>query len=158
MTSERIGRRRLMAGGIVGVGLAWLWFAGAVQASELDRGVLITTSGEHSIQVELAITAEQRATGLMHRTDIPPDYGMLFDFSDRGGRVAMWMKNTPTSLDMLFLDESGRIMQIAADTEPYSTEVIFGQGQVYAVLEMVAGSVETYGIATGDRLDHPLFE
>jgi uncharacterized protein len=82
---------------------------------------------------------------------------MLFDF-ETPQRVTMWMKNTPLSLDMLFIDARGVIVRIAARTRPFSTEIIDSGQPVLAVLEVNAGITRKVGIAIGDRVEHRMFE
>ncbi len=104
----------------------------------------------------MAKTNEQRATGLMYRKSLPDGQGMLFDFAPEQ-EVAMWMKNTYVSLDMIFIRADGRIHRIAERTKTESTDIIPSGGPVRAVLEVVAGTAQKYGIAVGDKVGHPLF-
>lgn len=113
--------------------------------------------GRHAFTVHVADTAETRGRGLMFVTRLDPDRGMLFDF-ERPQRIGMWMKNTPLSLDMLFIDAAGRITQVEARTRPFSTDVIDSREAVLAVLEINGGIAAKLGIAVGDRVEHPLFE
>jgi uncharacterized protein len=69
----------------------------------------------------------------------------------------MWMKNTPLSLDMLFIDQHGVIARIEARTKPFSTEMIVSGSEVRAVLELAGGTARKRGIAAGDRVVHRLF-
>ncbi|MEE8394039.1 MAG: DUF192 domain-containing protein, partial [Rhodospirillales bacterium] len=82
--------------------------------------------------------------------------GMLFDFK-KTQPVAMWMKNTLISLDMLFIAADGRIVGIARHTVPMSLKTIFSPAPVRGVLEIGAGISEKLGIGTGDRVIHPVF-
>jgi uncharacterized membrane protein (UPF0127 family) len=86
---------------------------------ELPKEALsvLTQHGEHSFRVEVARDAEALRRGLMFRTELPAHTGMLFGFP-RQQRVSMWMKDTLISLDMLFIDASGAITDIAARTTP----------------------------------------
>ena len=84
----------------------------AVHAPAAEQGTLeiVTKTGVRPFSVELAVTDEERAKGLMFRKDMPEGYGMLFDFK-QDQIVTMWMKNTYVSLDMSdhthkFLDKS----------------------------------------------------
>jgi uncharacterized membrane protein (UPF0127 family) len=99
---------------------------------------------------------EGRSRGLMFRRSMPADHGMLFDF-EQVAPVAMWMKNTYLSLDMLFIRPDGTIARIAADTEPQSTRVIPSGEPVLAVLELNAGTAARLGIKAGDWVKHPTF-
>jgi uncharacterized membrane protein (UPF0127 family) len=102
--------------------------------------------------VELAVSADQRAQGLMNRKEMAADHGMLFDFG-LTRRVAMWMKNTYLPLDMLFIAEDGTISRIAADTVPQSEAIIDSREPVHFVLELNAGTAARLGIASGDKVE-----
>ncbi len=115
------------------------------------RGELLLTTvdgQEHLIDVELAITREQRTHGLMFRETVPPGTGMLFHYQPPAW-VVMWMKNTPASLDMLFADEAGVIFRIVERTTPYSLEHIPAGAPTSYVLELSAGAAERKGITPG---------
>ncbi len=106
--------------------------------------------------VELAETPEHRAKGLMFRTELADNRGMLFDFKETRS-VSMWMKNTPLSLDMIFTDDKGTVLYIARNTVPFSEDIITPGMPVYAVLEVKAGTALRLGIEPGDRLVTPVF-
>lgn len=119
---------------------------------------IVTAGGErHVFTAYLADTEEARARGLMYVTRLDPDRGMLFDF-ETPRHVQMWMKNTPLSLDMLFIDAQGIIARIEARTRPFSTDLISSGSAVRAVLELNGSVTEKLGIAAGDRVVHRLFE
>ena len=111
--------------------------------------------GRFSFTVELAVTSEQQAQGLMFRESMAPDAGMLFVF-DRVRQAAFWMKNTLIPLDMLFIGADGRIVNIAERTTPLSTESVPSAAPVQAVLEINGGLSRMLGIAPGDRVIHEL--
>lgn len=111
----------------------------------------------HNFRVELADTPEKRAQGLMHRLTLKPDEGMLFDF-EREQMVSMWMHKTYLPLDMLFINDDGRIVHIAHDTTPLSTTKIPSVRPASAVLEINGGLASELGIKIGDRILHTLFE
>lgn len=124
----------------------------------VGRLTIETAPGEsHEFSVELARTTEQMAQGLMFRTRLAADAGMLFDL-DPPRRVSMWMKNTPIPLDMLFIAADGRIVAIAADTTPQSLELIDPGVAVRAVLELSAGTAARLSIEAGDFVRHGWFE
>ena len=81
---------------------------------------------------------------------------MLFDFKVTQP-VTMWMKNTPVSLDMLFITANGTIVNIVSGTQPFSLEYITSDGPVRAVLEVLAGTAKILGIHKGDRVVHDIF-
>ena len=117
---------------------------------------IVTKTGVQVFSVEVATTEQEKETGLMYRKELADGKGMLFDFSPEQ-EVSMWMKNTYISLDMIFIRADGRILRIAENTEPLSTKIIPSRGLAKAVLEVVAGTAQKYGIAPGDRVGHPLF-
>jgi uncharacterized protein len=127
--------------------------AGAAEEGTLE---IATKSGVRIFAIELAVTDEERAQGLMFRKELPEGRGMLFDFK-REQPVSMWMKNTLIPLDMLFITGDGRIARIAENTEVRSERVISSGVPVLAVLEVIAGTAKKYGIAPGDRVNHPIF-
>src|SRR5438270_7588991 len=101
-------------------------------------------------------TPEENARGLMERTHLPHDRGMLFDFKQQQP-VNMWMKNTYLPLDMVFIRADGTVARIAADAEPLSTRVIPSGEPVLSVLELNAGTAAKLGIRAGDQVEHSLF-
>ena len=128
-------------------------------AAAFERGTLIieTEAGaSHRLEVEIALDPADRSRGLMFRESMPADHGMLFDF-ERPQQVTMWMRNTILPLDMLFIEETGRIAWVAADTKPFSEELIEAPTPVRAVLELNAGTAKRLGIAPGARVVHELF-
>ncbi|MCK1360332.1 DUF192 domain-containing protein [Bradyrhizobium sp. 199] len=127
--------------------------AGAASFQPLE---IVTKNGVQVFSVEMATTEEEKQTGLMHRKELADGKGMLFDFHPEQ-EISMWMKNTYVSLDMIFIGANGRILRIAENTEPMSTKIISSKGPARAVLEVVAGTAQKYGIRPGDRVGHPLF-
>jgi uncharacterized membrane protein (UPF0127 family) len=131
--------------------------AAVAQEAALEPLEIVTSSGTHQFSVEVMRTDEQRARGLMHRRFMAQDRGMLFDFK-REEPVAMWMKNTYLSLDMVFIDKSGKVVNVAENTEPLSERIVPSSGPVLAVLELNAGTARRIGLKAGDRLRHSLFK
>lgn len=138
----------------------WLLVSFACSACDAkDRQLLCIRSLEgetHKFRVELAVTAEARRQGLMHRTDLAEGQGMLFDFETQQP-VSMWMKNTPLSLDMLFIAESGRILRIERETTPFSLRSIHSGRPARGVLEILGGTADRLNIRVGDHVLHPIF-
>lgn len=117
---------------------------------------IVAAGGVYPFEIEMVRTDQQRASGLMYRCEVPPGRGMLFDFEgDR--EVAMWMRNTFVSLDMLFIRADGRIAHIAENTEPLSERIVSSGGPVRAVLEVAAGTARMLGLKPGDRVGHSMF-
>ena len=124
---------------------------------ETDALSIETEDGRrYPFTVELALTREQQARGLMFREEMAPDHGMLFLF-DSVRPVSFWMRNTPLSLDMLFIAADGTIVNIAEQTTPLSDQSYPSDGPVRAVLEVNAGLTALLGIEPGDRLIYEAF-
>jgi uncharacterized membrane protein (UPF0127 family) len=117
---------------------------------------IISASGPHRFKVELAETPQQMTQGLMFRTSLAPDAGMLFDYRQPTA-ATMWMRNTLIPLDMLFVDARGRIVNIHERAVPQSDDVIAAAEPVRAVIELNGGTAERLGIEPGDRVVHPIF-
>ncbi|HEY8124182.1 MAG TPA: DUF192 domain-containing protein [Methylocystis sp.] len=118
---------------------------------------IVTATGEHDVKVEIADTPKARARGLMFRKSMPADHGMLFEFKAEGP-VSMWMRNTYIPLDMVFIGRDGRVVGVAADTEPMSERIIASPGPAYAVLELNAGAARKMSLAPGDQVRHRMFK
>ncbi len=118
---------------------------------------ILTKTGIRVFNVEMAVTPEQQRIGLMFRKEVADGEGMLFDFG-ASRPVAMWMENTIVSLDMIFIRADGTIANIAKGTTPFSRQTVESQGPVKAVLEIVAGAADRYGIAAGDKVSHRIFK
>ncbi len=128
--------------------------AGATQAASeagLDQITLCLRSGNktRSFTVEMARTPQQQNQGLMFRTELADDKGMLFPFAQP--RIAsFWMRNTLIPLDIIFIGSDGRIVNIAENTTPYSLEPVVSVAPVAAVLELRGGLTAQLGIKAGD--------
>ena len=148
--------RQLVIFALAGVVPAAGAMAGEHAPFQMSEAALVTERGRFVFAVEMALTPAQQAQGLQGRRSLAPSAGMLFDFGDTRP-VAMWMKNTPLSLDMLFIDEVGVVVNIARDTTPLSLRTIPSAAPVRAVLELNAGTARRLGAKPGDRVLHPLF-
>ncbi|KQN03497.1 hypothetical protein ASE82_05120 [Sphingomonas sp. Leaf230] len=113
-----------------------------------------SANGTHAFKVESAKTEAEQARGLMFRTDLKPDGGMLFwPYPAKGGEPVVanfWMKNTPSPLDILYIRADGTIARIAENTVPFSEQPIPSGEPVGAVLELMGGRAAELGIAEGD--------
>ena len=155
-----MNRRHLLAA--LAAVTAWQSFRARAQTGpqpELpkEKLVIVTHDGQrHEFNVEMALTEEQQVTGLMFRPSVPADGGMLFDWGvDRD--TLMWMKNTISSLDMLFITADGTIHAIAENTVPRSLATISSNGQVRAALELAAGTAARLDIRVGDKVEQRIF-
>jgi uncharacterized protein len=135
----------------------WLWLALTVSAVAAERSALtvVTAKGEHVFQVEVADTNETRAQGLMFRTEMAADAGMLFDFKTEQP-VYFWMKNTYLPLDMIFIRANGSVARIEANTVPLSERSVPSGSPVRYVLEINAGRAAQIGLKPGDVVRHPI--
>lgn len=115
-----------------------------------------TRGGPRAFRVELARTPHEQERGLMYRTDLPDDGGMLFAPYPADGsgprEASFWMHNTPSALDILYIRRNGTIARIAANAEPFSETPIASGEPVVAVLEIPGGRAAALGIAVGDRV------
>lgn len=107
--------------------------------------------GIHMIQAEAAVTPAQREQGLMYREKMGPNQGMVFLF-ESATTICMWMKNTPLPLSVAFIDEQGKIVNIA-DMQPHSTESHCGKKPVKYALEMNQGWFQQKNIKPGTLVD-----
>lgn len=152
--TERIGRilRALVAASV----LAWSLLPTSARAIAIEPIEIVTATGSHILRVEVARTQKEREKGLMFRASLPEDGGMLFDFH-REREVSMWMKNTPLSLDMIFVARDGRVVSLALGATPFSERIISSGAPALAVIELSAGTAKRLAIAVGDRVRHPMF-
>jgi uncharacterized membrane protein (UPF0127 family) len=118
---------------------------------------LVVESGAKRLtfKVELAASGQAQMKGLMFRTALGDDEGMLFPAPVPEQR-SFWMKNTPLSLDIIFVGPDGRISNIAANTVPYSLDSVRSKGPASAVLELRAGRAAALGIVPGDKVSWKL--
>jgi len=109
-----------------------------------------------NFNVELAKTRAQQARGLMHRTEMAKDAGMLFIFDDEDERT-FWMKNTLIPLDMLFVAKDGEIHHIHHNARPQDLTHITSEREAMAVFEINGGMSDKLGISAGDFIIHETF-
>jgi uncharacterized membrane protein (UPF0127 family) len=113
-----------------------------------------TASGVHAFRVWIAADDESRQRGLMFVRELPRDRGMLFLF-EQPEQLGFWMKDTYLSLDLVFIDAAGTVLNIAAEAEPRSLAPIRSRGEAIAVLELLAGTARAIGLKPGDRVSLP---
>jgi uncharacterized protein len=125
-------------------------------AMETEQLTIDTASGPVRFTVEIADDDAERRRGLMFRDPLPDDRGMLFEFQEPE-MASFWMRNTPSSLDIIFISPDGRILNIAERTTPYSEQGIPAAGLTGGVLEIRGGRARELGIVAGNRVRHPFF-
>jgi uncharacterized membrane protein (UPF0127 family) len=111
---------------------------------------IATKRGTHNFRVEVAATPAEQQKGLMFRTAMGPDEGMIFPNAVPQTR-SFWMKNTVIPLDIIYIGPDRRVLNIAAGV-PYSTDPLPSTGPVINVLELNAGRAAALGIAPGDAV------
>jgi hypothetical protein len=121
--------------------------------SAVPRGWVIFRDGT-KVSVEIAATPARRQMGLMFRTHLPSNEGMIFVF-DQPGPYAFWMKNTLIPLDMLWLDGGGRVVSIATAVPPCKTDPCPNyppDANAMYVVEVASGFAKAHGVKVGDAL------
>jgi len=103
------------------------------------------------LDIEIALTQEQQEKGLKHREDIQAGGGMIFPMIPPR-MPSFWMKDTPTSLDLVFIRNDGSIARIIENTEPGSMTPLFAESPVAAVLELRAGGAAAHSIDAADHV------
>jgi uncharacterized protein len=103
------------------------------------------------IAIEIAESGADQATGLMYRRSLPDRGGMLF-IDQTPSMRSFWMKNTALSLDIIFLEENGDIVNIVKNTTPYSEAFILSTEPAQYVVEVRAGFTDRYHISEEDHV------
>jgi len=139
----------------VGLSLALAGFVAAAQNAPQQLPAIRLNAGIHNIQAEVARTASQREIGLMFRTALGANDGMLFVF-EQPAQQCFWMKNTLLPLSVAFVDDDGNIVNIDTMT-PQTLDSHCSAKPVRYVLEMNEGWFAKRGIKAGTRLRGPPF-
>ncbi|HQC50699.1 MAG: hypothetical protein BWY40_00970 [bacterium ADurb.Bin270] len=108
--------------------------------------------GEASFSVEIAESDEERRLGLMNRESIPPNYGMWFVFPELV-REPFWMKDTQIPLDIIFVGDDMRVVDIIKNATPGSEDLLKSKDPYRYVLEVNSGSADRYDIEVGDAVE-----
>jgi uncharacterized membrane protein (UPF0127 family) len=146
---------------LAGVFAGFLWLSSpqamALEPPKIEPLTLVSDTTTVMFQAQIADTPELRERGLMFRQVMPADSAMLFDFVEPRP-VAMWMKNTLVSLDMVFVREDGTIAALALNTVPQSLDTISVQEPVRGVIELAAGTVKKLGLKKNDKVFQRIFK
>jgi uncharacterized protein len=146
----------LIRAGLI-AGLAWLALAvGARAESGVSPLEIVTSTGAHRYEVEVADNEPERERGLMDRREMAANHGMRFEFPNREP-VTFWMKNTYLSLDMIFIDADGTVRRVEQRATPLSEALIPSRAPVVAVLELNAGQAAAIHLKPGDKVRFPFF-
>jgi uncharacterized membrane protein (UPF0127 family) len=117
--------------------------------------------GQKSYSLEVADTAQTRQVGLMNRSKLDENGGMIFIF-DGTGIYPFWMKDTLIPLDMIWLNDQKEIVHIKENAQPCSTTIgaicssIIPLKPALYVIELNGGEVEKLGLKTGDKINFEL--
>ncbi|QQM28809.1 DUF192 domain-containing protein [Martelella lutilitoris] len=142
------------------IGLVAILAAGMASAEDdvvlfpVSQLTLHTETGDFPLVVEVARDPRQRQRGLMYRTELAADRGMIFDFGQTRP-ASMWMANTLIPLDMVFIRADGTVSGFHENAVPGSKAVISSSEPVRYVLEIGGGKAESYGLKPGDRVSGP---
>ena len=123
----------------------------AEQTERIEVQIVTLQGAQYSFQLELAHTPKTRAKGLMHRQHLTENGGMLFIWPETATRL-FWMKNTPVSLDILFFDQTGRLVYLHPSAVPYSLRTISSLQPVKYVMEIKGGYARRHAIEVGAYL------
>lgn len=113
-------------------------------------------TGEHTFTAEMAVSREEKAQGMMFRTRMGDDEAMLFVYPEPQ-RMNYWMRNTYIPLDIIFIREDGRILNIIRNAKPQSEDPLKSRGLAIGTLEIRGGRAKELGIRPGDIVIHPLY-
>lgn len=135
--------------GVVGLSCG-LVLAIAVAPARGELPALALNAGMHLIRAEVASNFEDRAKGLMNRRRMDANHGMLFVFPERA-QHCMWMRNTEIPLSVAFLDDEGRVLNIA-DMQPHTEDNHCAVKPARFALEMNAGWFKQRGVLPGQQI------
>jgi uncharacterized protein len=144
---------------VLGIIMAWSVGPGVVGPAPVTAAPVIRADGvvemllpdgsvAATLAVEIAETPEARARGLMERVLSDFMAGMLFIFETAQPQT-FWMRNTPSSLDMIFVDAGGKVLNVASHTTPMSDRLYSSAGPAKYVVEAKAGFADRFGIRPG---------
>ena len=103
--------------------------------------------------VEFAKSEYETQTGLMYRSSMAPEQGMLFIFFNEQPRY-FYMKNTQIALDIIYLSSDKKVVSLVRNAEPFNEETLPSNEPAMYVLELNAGLIDQLGIDIGDRLEY----
>ena len=113
-----------------------------------------TKDSEYIFNIEIAVTEKERSRGLMYRKELKQTEGMLFLYPEKQ-IIKMWMKNTLIPLDMIFINNNGKIIDIFKMTIPKDLTPIGPDVKLKGVLEINGGLTSYLNINKGDLIIHP---
>ncbi len=132
-------------------GLAILLSLNALVSCQADSSRFDLRLGQARFRVEVAMTPEESALGLMYRRQLEPDAGMIFVFEEQR-HLRFWMKNTYIPLSIAFIDQRGQIVDIQ-DMQPLDETVIESARPARYAVEVNQGALEKAGVRVGDWMN-----
>ncbi len=124
----------------------------SVEVDSLPKPTLVKlTLKKESFELEVAKTPLSREKGLMYRNHLPTHSGMLFVF-DEDSFHPFWMKNTPLSLDIVWLNSQYKIVDFVSSTVPQSLKIYYPKSLARYVIELYSGTVSRLGLHEGDYM------
>jgi uncharacterized protein len=139
-----------------GVSFLFCLYAVARAAAPFEGLDIITATGAHHYEVEIANDEPTREHGLMDRHEMAANHGMLFEFPERAP-VTFWMKDTYIPLDMIFIDTDGAVRAIVENATPQSEALIPSRAPVVGVLELNGGQAKAIKLKPGDKVKAAFF-
>ena len=139
---------------ITGLGIILVTKDGEIKSSQLLPISAKTEINNQKIELEVAATKKEQDTGLMYRTSLPNNRGMLFKFKSPQ-KVSFWMKNCQISLDMIFLRD-GVVEAIELSAPPCTADPCPTYGPdtaVDRVIELQGGRATELGVKVGNRIE-----
>jgi uncharacterized membrane protein (UPF0127 family) len=135
------------------VGALAFFLQAQVLANQTLKAHFVAPSQQVSetLSLRIASTPAQRAKGLMFEKSLEPNEGMLFIFPAAAPRT-FWMKNTPLSLDMIFIGSDRKVIGVVDRTEPFSEQQYSVSGSSQYVVELNAGQAAALGIVSGSQI------
>lgn len=127
------------------------------QSRDWGKVTVVGADQRYDFRVELAISMEEQARGMMGRQSLAPDSGMLFIYKTAEPR-SFWMRNVPIALDIIYINEDATIGSIVAMAKPNDPTSLPSDYPAVAVLEIAGGRVAELGIVIGDKVEHPAFK
>ena len=161
-------RRVILIVGVLCIAAGTLWSQGGISERDLARLAadpamslqfpvrplkIETQSGKTiDLNVEVAATPEHWAQGLMYRTDLADDAGMIFVMGQPPRVISFWMKNTLIPLDMVFIGDDNLIKHIHKNAKPEDVTSISSVEPITSVLEVAGGRSDALGLKIGDKI------
>jgi uncharacterized membrane protein (UPF0127 family) len=117
--------------------------------SPTRKGTFFSPEGGRlgEFDVEIANSPKEIRQGFMYRTHIPHNRAMMFYVEEQP--QSFWMKHTPVSLDILYLNSQYQVMNIHSNTTPFSEAPLPSEGPAAYVIEVVGGTANRLGIIPG---------